>query len=135
MKKTAVCIISGGMDSALAAKIAQKESYEIIALHFNYGQRTETKELACFRKIANNVNASEVYEVDLPFFEQIGASALTDKSIEVPTGGLEDGVPVTYVPFRNGIFPIYRSIRGRKTCCGGTVYWCGGRGQFRVSRL
>ena len=102
--KKAVCIISGGMDSALSAKIAEDEGYEIIALHFNYGQRTETKELACFRKIAANVQASEVYEVDLPFFEQIGASALTDKSIEVPTGGIEEGVPVTYVPFRNGIF-------------------------------
>ena len=102
--KKAVCIISGGMDSALSAKIAEDEGYEIIALHFNYGQRTETKELACFRKIAANVQASEVYEVDLPFFEQIGASALTDKSIDVPTGGLEEGVPVTYVPFRNGIF-------------------------------
>ncbi len=104
MNKTAVCIISGGMDSALSAKIAQKEGYEIIALHFNYGQRTQNKELECFRKIAENVEASEVYEIDLPFFEQIGASALTDKSIEVPTGGLEEGVPVTYVPFRNGIF-------------------------------
>ena len=104
MKKKAVCIISGGMDSALSAKIAQKEGYEIIALHFNYGQRTEAKELACFRKVAKDVEASEVYEVDLPFFEQIGASALTDKSIEVPTGGIEEGVPVTYVPFRNGIF-------------------------------
>ena len=104
MNKKAVCIISGGMDSALSAKIAQEEGYEIIALHFNYGQRTEAKELTCFRKVAQDVEASEVYEVDLPFFEQIGASALTDKSIEVPTGGIEEGVPVTYVPFRNGIF-------------------------------
>ena len=99
-----VCIISGGMDSALAAKIAQNEGHEIIAVHFNYGQRTEVKEVECFRKVAASVNASEKYEIDLPFFEQIGASALTDKSIEVPTGGLEEGVPVTYVPFRNGIF-------------------------------
>ena len=102
--KKAVCIISGGMDSALSAKIAQNEGYEIIALHFNYGQRTQNKELICFRKIADDVGAVERYEIDLPFFEQIGASALTDKSIEVPTGGLEAGVPVTYVPFRNGIF-------------------------------
>ena len=92
------------MDSALSAKIAQVDCYEIIALHFNYGQRTEVKELECFRKIAAAVNASEKYEIDLPFFEQIGASALTDKDIDVPTGGLEEGVPVTYVPFRNGIF-------------------------------
>ena len=41
--KKAVCIISGGMDSALGAKIAQQEGYEIIALHFNYGQLTEKK--------------------------------------------------------------------------------------------
>ncbi|AKF24614.1 7-cyano-7-deazaguanine synthase [Sulfurovum lithotrophicum] len=104
MGKKAVCIISGGMDSALSAKIAQKEGYEIIALHFNYGQRTQNKELECFRKITQELNASESYEIDLDFFEQIGASALTDKSIDVPTGGLEEGVPVTYVPFRNGIF-------------------------------
>ncbi|PHS38386.1 MAG: 7-cyano-7-deazaguanine synthase QueC [Sulfurovum sp.] len=104
MNKTAVCIISGGMDSALSAKMAQLEGYEIIALHFNYGQRTEAKELECFRKIALAVEASESYEIDLPFFEQIGASALTDKHIDVPTGGIEEGVPVTYVPFRNGIF-------------------------------
>ena len=104
MKKKAVCIISGGMDSALSAKMAQVEGYEIIALHFNYGQRTQQKELECFRKIASAVEASESYEIDLPFFEQIGASALTDKHIDVPTGGIEEGVPVTYVPFRNGIF-------------------------------
>ena len=99
-----VCIISGGMDSALAAKIAQNEGHDIIALHFNYGQRTQTKEVECFRKIAMSVNAIKSYEIDLPFFEQIGASALTDKSIDIPTGGVEKGVPVTYVPFRNGIF-------------------------------
>ena len=104
MNKIAVCIISGGMDSALSANIAEKEGYEIIALHFNYGQRTEHKETECFRKVAASVNAIKSYEIDLPFFEQIGASALTDKNIEVPTGGIEAGVPVTYVPFRNGIF-------------------------------
>ncbi|MGC9350735.1 MAG: 7-cyano-7-deazaguanine synthase QueC [Sulfurovum sp.] len=100
----AVCIISGGMDSALSAKIAKDEGYEIIALHFNYGQRTQKKELESFRKITETLEAIESYEIDLDFFEQIGASALTDQSIEVPTGGIEEGVPVTYVPFRNGIF-------------------------------
>ncbi len=102
--KKAVCIISGGMDSALGAKIAQEEGYELIALHFNYGQRTEKKELDSFRKIAKKLNAIESYEIDLDFFKQIGASALTDSSIDVPTDGVEEGVPITYVPFRNGIF-------------------------------
>jgi len=104
MSKKAVCIISGGMDSALSAKIAQQEGYEIIALHFNYGQRTQTKELDSFRKIVDYLGAIEKYEIDLDFFKQIGASALIDSSLEVPIGGIEDGIPITYVPFRNGIF-------------------------------
>ena len=114
MKKIAVCIISGGMDSALSAKMAQQEGYEIVALHFNYGQRTEAKELDCFRKVACAVGAVHQYEIDLPFFEAIGASALTDKSIDVPTGGIEEGVPVTYVPFRNGIFLSIASALAEK---------------------
>lgn len=101
--KKAVVILSGGMDSTTAAYIAKKEGYEIVALHFNYGQRTETKELQAFRAIAKELKA-KTYEIDLPFFKQIGASALVDVSIEVPTEGIKPGIPVTYVPFRNGIF-------------------------------
>ncbi len=102
--KKALCIISGGMDSTLAAYLAKAQGYEIIAVHFNYGQRTQTKELECFRAIASNLEVAHPYEIDLDFFKQIGASALTDHAIEVPTAGVEAGVPVTYVPFRNGIF-------------------------------
>jgi len=104
MKKIAICIISGGMDSALAAQIAKNDGYDIVALHFNYGQRTEKKELECFEKIANDLGAKERQVVDLDFFSQIGVNALTDNSIEVPTDGIKPGVPITYVPFRNGIF-------------------------------
>jgi len=102
--KRAVCIISGGMDSALSAKIAQIDGYELIAVHFNYGQRTEQKELECYRKIVSSLNIKESYEIPLDFFKQIGATALIDKSLDIPIGGIEDGVPITYVPFRNGIF-------------------------------
>jgi len=104
MSRKAVCIISGGMDSAVSAAIAKEEGYEIIGLHFNYGQRTEKKELECFRKLSEFLGTVKNYEIDLDFFGQIGASALTDRNIDVPTGGVEEGVPVTYVPFRNGIF-------------------------------
>ncbi len=104
MSKIAVCIISGGMDSALSATIAKEEGYEIVALHFNYGQRTEDRELKAFRDITNRLDVIDSYEIDLDFFKQIGASALTDSSIDVPTDGIEEGVPPTYVPFRNGIF-------------------------------
>jgi len=104
MKKKAVCIMSGGMDSTLAAYMMKNQGYEIIAVHFNYDQRTQTKELHCFESISKALDVKERYVLDLDFFKQLGASALTDKSIEVPTGGVEEGVPVTYVPFRNGIF-------------------------------
>ncbi len=104
ISKKAVCILSGGMDSTLATYLAQNSGYDIIAVHFNYGQRTEHKELEAFRNICIELNIKDKYEINIPFFTQIGASALTDLSIDIPTGGLEDGVPVTYVPFRNGIF-------------------------------
>ncbi len=102
--KKAICILSGGMDSTLASYIAKNDGYEIIAVHFNYGQRTQDRELKAFRDICEDLKILEKYEIDIPFFTQIGASALTDKSIDVPTGGIEAGVPITYVPFRNGIF-------------------------------
>jgi len=104
MKKIAVCIISGGMDSALSATIAKSSGYDIIGVHFNYGQRTQDRELESFRGVIRELGVIKDYEIDLDFFSQIGASALTDSSISVPIGGLEDGVPITYVPFRNGIF-------------------------------
>jgi 7-cyano-7-deazaguanine synthase len=102
--KKAICILSGGMDSTLATYIAKNDGYEIIAVHFNYGQRTEQKELDAFRKICNELNIIKKYEIDIPFFTQIGTSALTDNTIDIPINGIQEGVPVTYVPFRNGIF-------------------------------
>ena len=102
--KKAVCVISGGMDSALSAKIAQNEGYVVVGVHFNYGQRTESKELEAFRALCDDYGITARYAIDLPFFTQIGASALTDRTIDVPTDGIKPGVPVTYVPFRNGIF-------------------------------
>ena len=102
--KKAICILSGGMDSTLSSYIAKKDGFEIIAVHFNYGQRTQNRELKAFRDICDDLGILEKYEIDIPFFTQIGASALTDKNIDVPTEGVKPGVPITYVPFRNGIF-------------------------------
>jgi len=104
MEKKAVCIISGGMDSALASYIAKNLGFDIIALHFNYSQRTQEKELECFYKICDDLKVSNKYVLDLDFFKQIKASALIDENLEVPTDGIKPGIPITYVPFRNGIF-------------------------------
>ena len=103
-KKKALCIMSGGMDSTLSAYMIKESGYDIVAVHFNYEQRTKDKELKCFNAICDELEVAAKYILDLDFFAQIGASALTDRSINVPTGGIEEGVPVTYVPFRNGIF-------------------------------
>jgi 7-cyano-7-deazaguanine synthase len=103
-KPKAVCVISGGMDSTLSSFITKNMGYDVIALHFSYGQRTQKREMKAFRDITYKLDCLNTYEIDLDFFTQIGASALTDKNIEVPTSGIEEGVPITYVPFRNGIF-------------------------------
>lgn len=94
----AVCLISGGMDSAVSAAIAKNEGYEIYAITFNYGQRNK-KEMESAKEIAKWLNAKhKILEVNL---RQIGGSALTD-NIEVPEEA--HGIPITYVPARNTIF-------------------------------
>lgn len=122
-KQKAVCILSGGMDSTLASFLAKEQGYEIIAVHYNYGQRTQQKELDSFRNICKVLDVENTYEIDIPFFTQIGASALTDPSIEIPTNGIENGVPVTYVPFRNGIFLSIATAIAEKE--GATVLYIG----------
>ncbi|RLF47398.1 MAG: 7-cyano-7-deazaguanine synthase QueC [Thermoplasmata archaeon] len=98
MGEKAVCLISGGMDSAVAAAIAKHEGYKIYTVTFNYGQRNK-KELETAKEIAKWLGAEhKILDVDL---RQIGGSALTD-NIEVPEEA--EGIPVTYVPARNTIF-------------------------------
>lgn len=100
--KKAVCLLSGGMDSTTLAYVAKDMGYEIVALHFTYGQRTEAKERQCARTIARMLDALDFVEIDLEHFKKIGASSLTDESIAVVEyAGEEEGVPSTYVPFRN----------------------------------
>jgi len=98
MEKRAVCLISGGMDSAVAAAVAQHEGYKLYALTFNYDQRN-LRELGAAKEIAKHLGAHhKIFEINL---RQIGGSALTD-AIEVPEK--VEGIPVTYVPARNTIF-------------------------------
>ena len=100
----AVVILSGGMDSTLCAYMANREYDELIAVHFSYGQRTEKKELESFRKIVSTLKIKTTYEIDLSFFETIGASSLIDISLHIRTDGVDKETPNTYVPYRNGIF-------------------------------
>jgi 7-cyano-7-deazaguanine synthase len=100
----AIVLVSGGLDSATALAVARSEGYDCLALSFDYGQRHRV-ELEAARKVARSLDAAEhrIIEIDLT---QFGASALTDKNIDVPTQAGE-GIPVTYVPARNTIFLSY----------------------------
>ena len=116
--RKALCIISGGMDSAVAASIAKSEGYEIVALHFDYGQRTMDKERECFEKIASSLGVVDKFIIYASFIANVGGNALTDKSIEIPKNALQDKeLPATYVAFRNGVFlSIAASIAQVKQC-------------------
>jgi 7-cyano-7-deazaguanine synthase len=90
------------MDSSTLAYVAKDMGYDIIALHFTYGQRTEVKERACAQTIARMLDAVDFVEISLEHFKKIGASSLTDTAIPIEEyAGEQEAVPSTYVPFRN----------------------------------
>jgi 7-cyano-7-deazaguanine synthase len=103
--KKAVCLLSGGLDSATCLGVARREGFDCYALSFDYGQR-HAIELCAATKIATFFHATEhrVAKIDLRVF---GASALTS-DLRVPKHNSVDdiggGIPITYVPARNTIF-------------------------------
>jgi 7-cyano-7-deazaguanine synthase len=102
MQQCAVVLLSGGLDSATCAWEARAAGYAIYALTISYGQR-HAREVDAASRIAALVGAVEhkTAHLDLTLW---GGSALTDTSIAVPTTGLSEGIPITYVPARNTIF-------------------------------
>jgi 7-cyano-7-deazaguanine synthase len=103
MKKKAVVVLSGGLDSTTCMGIAKDAGYELYPLTFHYGQR-HNREVEQAKKIAAFYQVPEHRIVNLDFLKQIGGSALTDENIAVPTHTSEEEIPSTYVPARNLIF-------------------------------
>ena len=100
MSKTAVLLLSGGLDSMVCAGLAREQGLAVTALTIDYGQRHRV-ELDAAKAIAATLATRHiVLPLDLRAF---GGSALTG-DIAVPKDGVEDGIPVTYVPARNMIF-------------------------------
>lgn len=97
----AVVLVSGGMDSCVAAAIAV-EAHRAAFLHLQYGQRTAGRELKAFHAIADHYAVRERLVTRLEHFSRIGGSALTDRARDIPAGDpSRPGIPDTYVPFRN----------------------------------
>jgi 7-cyano-7-deazaguanine synthase len=108
LRPKAVVCLSGGMDSCVCTTLAAR-NYDVYAMHFSYGQRTEGRELKSAQGIAREVGVKELMTLKMDLFRRIGGSALTDASIAVPNAPAEEAaigneVPVTYVPFRNAHF-------------------------------
>ncbi|MEO6247375.1 MAG: 7-cyano-7-deazaguanine synthase QueC [Sphingomicrobium sp.] len=100
MTKRAVVLLSGGLDSMVCAALAREQGFAVLALTVDYGQRHRV-ELDAARAIAAHLAERHVIlPIDLAVF---GGSALT-ADIAVPKGGVEDGIPATYVPARNTVF-------------------------------
>lgn len=100
---TAIALLSGGLDSATAAALAQAEGYRVIGLSFDYGQR-HRRELQAAAAVAQALGLAEHHSISVNLAAW-GGSALTDTAMEVPNAGVQDGViPSTYVPGRNTVF-------------------------------
>ena len=98
--RSAVVLLSGGLDSMVCAGIAREQGYSVVALTVDYNQRHRV-ELDAAERIANQLaDRHVVLPLDLRAF---GGSALTS-DIAVPKEGVGEGIPVTYVPARNTIF-------------------------------
>jgi 7-cyano-7-deazaguanine synthase len=99
--KAAVVLLSGGLDSMVCAALAREAGFRLLALTVDYNQRHRI-ELQSAALIAASLGAER--HVVLPLdLRQFGGSALT-ADIAVPKAGIDDGIPVTYVPARNTIF-------------------------------
>ena len=97
----AVVLLSGGMDSCVAAAIA-RQTFEPAFLHVSYGQRTEARELKAFHAIADHYGVALRLVARLDHLKAIGGSALTDETRDAVDARRPDStIPDTYVPLRN----------------------------------
>lgn len=105
MKKRAIVLLSGGLDSTTALAMAHQQGFELHTLSFDYGQRHQ-REVAAAAAVAHHygVQQQKTVTIDLRAF---GGSALTADFAVPHARSIEkmaQEIPITYVPARNTIF-------------------------------
>ena len=126
MKKKAVVLLSGGIDSTTTLYLAKKRGFRCLCLIFDYGQR-HRKEIKAAEEIAQRVGCKyHILKIALPW----KGSPLIDKRLKIPKSrffkNISSGIPSTYVPSRNTIFLSYaasfaESIGAEKIFIGANV--------------
>jgi len=99
-QQRAVCLLSGGPDSVVAAALARDAGFELYGLYVDYGQRTAARERTQAEATAKWLNVRELRTAQLPFLGQVGGSAVTDDSVRITNETRQ----LEYVPFRNTVF-------------------------------
>jgi 7-cyano-7-deazaguanine synthase len=103
-RRTAVVLLSGGLDSATCLALVSRWGWTVHALSFDYGQRHRV-ELSAARALARKYRVASHRVIAIPSLGALGGSALTDRAIRVPKKALGKArIPVTYVPARNTLF-------------------------------
>ena len=108
MRRLAIVLLSGGLDSTTAATLAQREGYELSALTVRYGQ-VHQRELESARAVASALGIPHL-EADVGFFRDLAwYSALTNpaayaRPADRSPDAMAEAIPITYVPLRNTFF-------------------------------
>jgi queuosine biosynthesis protein QueC len=107
-----VALLSGGLDSTVAAFMARQRGPVAVALVFDYGQRAAKQEKNAAAKIARRLDA-ECRAIQLPFLKEVTRTALVMNEKVIPQikmGQLDDrsetvkSAQQVWVPNRNGLF-------------------------------
>lgn len=108
----ALVLLSSGLDSTVNLYSATRHFKSVTAVTFDYGQRAAAKEIPAAKNIADRLGLAWRL-VELPFFKNLGESALTNSQVEVPQGAKvniqsleasEKSAKSVWVPNRNGVF-------------------------------
>jgi len=109
-KNKAVALLSGGLDSVVATKLAQGSSYVISAITFDYGQRAFPRESEVAKRVCRELSI-EFRSIELPWLRDWTDTALVERDESLPqvsAEGLEEGsldrANQVWVPNRNGAF-------------------------------